>query len=186
MASDRGNPNARNILLTGRPGIGKTTVIVSLAERLRHLSVAGFYTEEIREGGQRRGFRAVTFSGHSAILAHVGFKGRRRVGRYGVDVEAFEQLVQPELARRADIMLIDEIGKMECFSSSFAPTLRDLLDAAMPLVATIALFGGGFIAEVKARSDVRIVSVTRENRSELPQSVAESVSRLDGASWSGT
>ncbi len=173
MAGDRPIIRPQNILLTGRPGVGKTTVIMRLAESLSHLPVAGFYTEEIREGGQRRGFSATTFSGQSTVLAHVNFKSRHRVGRYGVDVTAFEQLVQPELARPADLMLIDEIGKMECFSSSFVSAVRRLLDADTGVIATVALAGGGFIAEAKARSDVQILNVTRENRSDLPRHVAD-------------
>ena len=181
--STAGQPDmarSKNVLLTGRPGIGKTTVIMHLAERLRPAEVAGFYTQEIREGGQRQGFKATTFSGQSTVLAHTGFKSRQRVGRYGVDIASFEQLVSPELARPADIMLIDEIGKMECFSPGFVSTVRHLLDAAVPVIATVAVSGSGFIAEVKTRPDVQILNVTRENRSELPQRVAEQVNASNG------
>lgn len=162
-----------NILLTGRPGIGKTTVIIRLAEHVQDRTVAGFYTEEIRHGAHRQGFRAVTFSGRTGPLAHVNFKSQSRVGRYGVDVAGFENLVIPELARQCDLMLIDEIGKMECFSSRFITAARQLLDGATPVVATVAGRGTGFIAEVKARADVEIREVTHANRSELPKSLAE-------------
>jgi nucleoside-triphosphatase len=167
------NVHPDNILLTGRPGIGKTTVIMRLAERLAERAVAGFYTEEIRPGTHRQGFRAVTFSGHTALLAHISLKGSSRVGRYGVDVTAFENLVLPELARPADVMLIDEIGKMECFSTRFAMATRGLLDGVIPVVGTVASKGAGFIAEVKGRADIEICEVTRSNRDELPQSVAQ-------------
>ena len=175
MSVDSRSTRSRSILLTGRPGIGKTTVIMRLAESLQHLQVKGFYTEEIREAGRRKGFMAATFSGNSAVLAHVTVKSRQRVGRYGVDVPAFEQLVLPELTRPADLILIDEIGKMECFSSSFVSTVRDLLNAPTPIIATIAVSGGGFIAEVKARSDVEILEVTAANRDTLPQRLVETV-----------
>jgi len=165
---------SRNVLLTGRPGIGKTTVIMRLAELVRDRdNLAGFYTEEIRDGGVRRGFGAATFSGKSTVLAHVAFKAGPRVGRYRVDVPAFEELVIPELARPADLVLIDEIGKMECFSSRFVEVVRGLLDSPTPLVATVAVKGGGFIAEVRARSDVDIQEVTASNREELPQRLAQ-------------
>jgi nucleoside-triphosphatase len=180
MTEDQPPGAPRHILLTGRPGIGKTTVIVRLVERLQHLKVAGFYTEEMRERGQRRGFRATTFSDRSIVMAHVDIKTRHRVGRYGVDVPAFEQLVLPELARPADLILIDEIGKMECFSSSFVSTVRSLLDAATPVIATVAVSGGGFIAEVKSRPDVEILNVTYENRSDLPKSITSSIRARGG------
>lgn len=165
--------NGPNILLTGPPGVGKTTVIMRLAESLAGRAVAGFYTEEIRRAGHRQGFRAVTFSGHTATLAHVSFKSQWRVGRYGVDVSAFENLVLPELARQCELMLIDEIGKMECFSSRFVTAVRELLYGATPIVATVASKGGGFIGEVKARTDVETCEVIHANRDELPQSLAE-------------
>jgi nucleoside-triphosphatase len=163
---------ASNILLTGRPGVGKTTVVMRLAERLKDCRVAGFYTDEIREQGRRQGFRVTTFSGRTAILAHAGIKTPHRVGRYGVDVAAFEELALPELGRPSDLMLIDEIGRMECFSDGFISAVRELLDGAVPVVATIAISGGGFIAEVKRRPDVELWTVSAATRDELPQRLA--------------
>jgi len=115
MSSGQETCRRKHILLTGLPGIGKTTVIRRVVERLTDKTVAGFFTEEIREAGQRRGFRIATFSGGSGVLAHVNLKTNHRVGRYHVDVSGFERLVLPELRRPCDIVLIDEIGKMECF-----------------------------------------------------------------------
>lgn len=163
----------RNLLLTGRPGVGKTTVIVRLAEQLADRQVAGFYTEEIREAGRRQGFRAVTFAGGTTLLAHVAFDSRQHVGRYGVDVAAFERLVLSELTRPADVFLIDEIGKMECFSCRFTDAVRRLLGSPSAVVATVAASGGGFIAEVKARPDVEVFQVTHENRNDLPTRLGE-------------
>lgn len=95
-----------NLLLTGRPGVGKTTVITRLAEQLADRRITGFYTQEMREGGRRQGFRATTFSGEIIVLAHVEIRSRQRVGPYGVDVVAFEQLVLPEL-RNALLDVLD-------------------------------------------------------------------------------
>lgn len=172
-AHDRPQRRIPRYLLTGRPGIGKTTVIVRVAERLEDRAVAGFYTEEIRSGAQRQGFRAATFSGHTATLAHVDIRSRQSVGRYGVDVTTFENLVMPELARPCDIMLIDEIGKMECYSACFVRAVRELLDGGTAIVATVAAKGAGFIAEVKGRTDVEVFQVTISNRDELPRLLAE-------------
>jgi nucleoside-triphosphatase len=106
------------------------------------------------------------------VLADRAIKSRARVGRYGVDVAGFEDLVRPELARPSDLILIDEIGKMECFSRLFVETVRGLLDGPVPVVATVAVKGGGFIAEVKARPDVLIWTVSQENRDGLPDQLA--------------
>ena len=177
MTGDAPTSERRTILITGRPGVGKTTVILRLAERLPSKVIAGFYTEEIREGGQRQGFGATTFSGGRCVMAHTNLRSNKRVGRYRVDVAAFEQLVLPELSRRCDLMLIDEIGKMECFSSRFIEVVRGLLDGQTPLVATVAASGPGFIAEVKRRPDVELWQVTRENRDALPQRLVERLRR---------
>ena len=116
---DTSPPIARNILLTGLPGCGKTTVISRIVDRLAQLRLAGFYTREIRERGDRKGFEAVGLHGSSVVLGHVDFSGRQRVGRYGVDVAGFEKLIESELSgitADADAFVIDEIGKMECLS----------------------------------------------------------------------
>ena len=128
------------LLLTGRPGIGKTTAIARAAERLAHLRPRGFLTRELREGGRRVGFELRTLAGARATLAHVDLDTAERVGRYGVDVDALERVVVPELTvdPPTRLVLIDEIGKMECFSGRFVAAVRALLDARRPLVATVA------------------------------------------------
>jgi nucleoside-triphosphatase len=165
---------APHILITGLPGVGKTTVIRTLAKRLEEHGPAGFYTEEIRDKrGMREGFRLVTLCGRQLVLSHVRHPGPR-VSRYGVDVEGFERLLE-ELDLRhspAPLIIIDEIGKMECFSGRFIDVVTLLLDGPKPLVATIALKGEGFIQRVKGRPDCRLVTVTRENRDRLPDELA--------------
>ena len=167
---------AKNLLLTGAPGCGKTTVLRRVAERLGDLRLAGFLTLELREHGQRVGFEAIDLNGQRAILAHVRSRAPTRVGRYGVEPERLIPLVEENLVRPAgsvDIFLIDEIGKMECYCPAFVAAVRQVLEGPVPVLASIALKGGGFIAEVKARPDVRIIEVVRGNRDELPERLAE-------------
>jgi len=165
----------RHLLMTGLPGVGKTTLIRELATRLAEFEPAGFYTEEIRnERGIREGFRLVTLCGRRLILSHIRHPGPYRVGRYGVDVEGFECLLE-ELDLRdspAPLIIIDEIGKMECFSRRFIDNVMLLLGGPKFLVATIALKGEGFIKQVKGRPDCRLVTITRENRDRLPGELA--------------
>jgi nucleoside-triphosphatase len=166
---------AKNVLLTGLPGCGKTTVVRRLVKLLSARRLAGFYTDEIREHGHRVGFTAVSLGGLSATLAHVDFHGPRRVGRYGVDLESFEAIVEAELNRQpgeVGVFVIDEIGKMECMSPVFVEAVTRILDAPVPVLATIAAKGGGLIAQVKARPDVEIVTVTAANRERLPDELA--------------
>jgi nucleoside-triphosphatase len=178
----------KNLLLTGSPGCGKTTVLEGVGELLCDLRVGGFLTLELREHGQRVGFEAVGLGGRRVILAHVRFHSHVSVGRYGVEPGRLMPLIDEELARppgTVDAYLIDEIGKMECHSPEFIEAMRRLLEGPVSVVATIALRGDGFIAEVKNRPDVQIVEVTHSNREDLPGQIADWVKqRSDQANTS--
>lgn len=162
----------KNMLLTGSPGCGKTTVVLRLTERMGNRRLAGFYTQELREQGQRVGFEAVGLAGQRAILAHTRSRSRYRIGRYGVEPERLEALVRAELIQppdAVDAFLIDEIGKMELLCPIFVGAVPRLLDGSVPVVATVALKGHGLIAAVKARPDVRLLHLTHDNRDGLPE-----------------
>ena len=159
----------KNLFITGLPGTGKTTLIRKILERLPPgTAVSGFFTAEMRESGERVGFTVNTLDGQSGLLAHVRIGGPARVGRYGVDVAGFEGLVLPLLEPgRASLYVIDEIGRMECFSGAFCASVRRLLDSEAPVLGTVALKGGGFIAEVKSRDEAALYEVTFRNRDRL-------------------
>lgn len=86
------SPPITNLLLTGSPGCGKTTVVRRVIERLSHLRLVGFYTAEIRERGQRLGFETIGLGGGRAILAHVDFRTRHQVGRYSANVSSWNRV----------------------------------------------------------------------------------------------
>ena len=166
-------PKGRNLLLTGPPGVGKTTVLAEVARQLGGRKLGGFLTEEIRPERRRLGFALVPFRGKRRTMAHRDLASPHRVGSYGVDVAMIDEIAEAVLDPGADaeIFLIDEIGKMECFSSRFVAAIARLLDDPRPLVVTVARRGPGLIAEVKRRSDVELWQVTTENRRRLPNAV---------------
>ncbi len=172
-------PPKRHLLLTGTPGSGKTTVIRKVAEQLAGERPGGFYTEEIRAGGERLGFRLVAFDGAAAVLAHVDFPKTHRVGKYGIDVGALDAAVAAALTleRKTGLWLVDEIGKMECLSVGFVAAMRRLLAGAAPVVATVAQRGGGLIEEVKRREDCELWTLTRSNRDAMAQRVVAWLAR---------
>jgi len=160
-----------NILLTGNPRVGKTTIIKKVVENLK--DVGGFYTEEIREG-YRKGFRIITLDGKEGILAHMDIKSRYRVGKYGVNIEDLENIavksVEEGLDR--DIIVIDEIGKMELFSEKFRNILEKALDKGKVL-GTIMKKSNYFADKVKNRKDVKVLLVEESNRDMLVEEIKE-------------
>jgi nucleoside-triphosphatase len=161
--------------LTGRPGIGKTTVIRGIAESLGERA-GGFYTEEIRGPGGRKGFRLVTLDGQEAVMAHVDLRGqgRPRVSRYGVDVGAIERVGVAALRRAMDerrIVVVDEIGKMELFCAAFKEAVLQAVGGPHTVVATAMARPNPWVDALKAMPDVTVWEVTAGNRDGLAQRV---------------
>ena len=166
---------AGKVFLTGPPGCGKTTVARKIAGILGPRAI-GFFTEEVRDAtGTRSGFLVESTDGRKGELSRRRSGPGPRVGSYVVDVRSFEAVAIPSLAGADDkIFIIDEIGKMECFSEAFRTRVGEILDSEVLVLATIPLRGGGFFLQgIRNRPDVAIVTVTRENRDRLPREISE-------------
>ena len=142
---------------------------------LREAGIAarGFVTDEMRERGERVGFAIETLGGDRAMLAHVELPGPLRVSRYGVDLAAFEALAIPtlEAVRDDEVVVIDEIGKMELASRPFRASLSAIFARDVRVVATIQLAHDTFTDALKRRRDVEVLKVTSRSRDELPSAV---------------
>lgn len=169
-----------NLLLTGPPRSGKTTVIQGVVDRLRDhgYGVGGVFSPERRTDGQRVGFAIRdAMTGASATLADVGRERGPRVGKYRVDVAGLESIVEtafPAAREAADVIVVDEIAPMEVVSDLFVTEVRSALDAEIPVLAAVhGRSEDGFIGTVKERSDADLHTVTPENRDTLPDRLAE-------------
>jgi nucleoside-triphosphatase len=156
------------VLIEGRPGSGKTTAALAVLRILRAggVDVGGFTTEEIRAGGRRVGFAVEDCHGRRATLAHIDISGPPKVGRYGVDLAAFEDIAVPALQRSAEVFVIDELGKMELASNSFVTAVDQVLASGKPVVATVHMFRHAFTDDLKSRFGT--MPINRSNRDKLP------------------
>ncbi len=155
----------KNFLLTGLPGCGKTTLIKELISEI-NIEKKGFYTEEIREKGQRTGFRIITLSGKQAILAHKDFESTYRVSKYGVSISNLENIGVKEIEEALKgnfLIVIDEIGKMELFSERFKKAVMSALDSQNIVLGSILFSSHPFCDLIKNRKDTKLFVLTREN-----------------------
>ena len=163
----------KNVFITGLPGCGKTSLIKEILKELR-LNAGGFYTQEIREGGIRKGFKIITLDSKEGILAHVNVKSPYRVSKYKVNIKDLEEIGVNaifEALKKNKICIIDELGKMELYSEKFKKVVLAALDSKNKVLGTIKLTSDPFTDEIKRREDTTIFHLTRENRGEIKKEI---------------
>ena len=164
----------RNIFLTGPPSSGKTTVIQKVIAKIGK-DATGFYTQEIKKHGRRLGFMMKTLDGKEGLLGHEDIRSPYHIRRYGVSIKNVESIAVPAITPQSEdaIIIIDEIGKMECFSAAFCEAALKALDSPNRTLGTIAVGGTDFIQSIKERNDIRIYEVTLQNRDQLPDQLVK-------------
>jgi len=160
--------------VTGRPGIGKTSVLLRAAEELKSkgYKVGGMLSREVREKGVRVGFEIIDFhSGRRGWLAHVNQPVGPKVGKYRVNLNDLEIIGADSIrdaAKNAQIVIVDEIGPMELFSQAFREAVVEAMNSGKPLLGTIHFrVHDPLINMIKNRDDAEIIKVTYENRAHL-------------------
>lgn len=164
----------QHILLTGKPRTGKTTLLKRIIKGLK-FSCGGFYTEEIVKDNQRVGFKIKTLDGEEGILAEKHRKSRFRLGKYGINLEDLEGIgvkAIEEALKTKQIVVIDEIGKMELFSRRFKNAVLKTLDSGKRLIGVIHLADDDFLNAIRARKDVVIFEVNLSNHEEVLKKIS--------------
>jgi len=163
-----------NIILTGHPGVGKSTLLQKIIEEIQKKSLGkeifhGFLTKEILgEGGKRIGF-----SMDGGIIAHVNSKSETRVSKYGVNISVvdnvsyFNDVALPKFNENR-ILFIDEIGEIQLYSNVFKKMTKKILDRKQICLATMsAVFHNRFTDSIRKRSDISLIDVNIGNRDQL-------------------
>ena len=152
-------------LLTGQPGTGKTSLIKQVIADIE-IDAGGFYTEEIRTGNTRTGFRIVTLDGREAVLSHIDFNKRFQVGKYGVDIDALNEVGVTAILKAieySNLVVVDEIGRMELLSEDFRKAVQTAIGSDKRTLGTIMRNTDPFTDNIKRQPQVKLVTLTREN-----------------------
>lgn len=165
----------KKVALTGPPGCGKTTLIKNILSRTS-VTARGFITEELKENDRRVGFLARSLSNKKTILAQKGIKTEKRLGSYGLFLKDFENLILPDIFPpyiKDELIIVDEIGKMECFSKLFCRLVEEIIGSDTQLLATLGLQNHPFLNKIRQNSDIMIYEVSLENKEDILKKVLD-------------
>lgn len=163
--------------ITGLPGAGKTHALIRIIEMLREedpdVSVGGMIDEPVMEGKHRVGFTVRNIvTGETEVFAHTDYESKIMVGKIGMDVSRFDSVAVDAIKtamESCDIIVIDEIGKLEVESEAFVEAVRAALEAEKPMILTLHKKSRNpLLQDVRRRDDVRILEITPTNRNILP------------------
>jgi len=161
----------KNIFITGKPGIGKTTLIREILKEV-NLPSGGFYTQEIREEKGRLGFKIITLDGKEGILSHINFKSPYKVGKYKVNLKDLEEIAvrsMLEALGAEKLIVIDEIGKQEMFSEKFKEAVILALESKNKVLGTIKITPDPFTNKIRERKDTIVWELQEGNREEIKE-----------------
>jgi nucleoside-triphosphatase len=170
-------------LLTGKARIGKTTAIKNIINQMGPENFGGFYTEEIRDTIDRVGFNCVTLSGESAHIANVNSNSAIRIGRYGVEIDVFENIALRAIRESLNtkkITVIDEIGFMQMLSEPFHQMINEIVSSTTKVIlGTVARDSHPKIDPIKQLSGVKLYELNEDNRDLITGVIAEDIHKAN-------
>ncbi len=166
--------------ITGLPGSGKTYALLRVIEMLQsdELRIGGMINEPIEDGRHKVGFTVKDLAtGDTAVFASTSIESKVMVGKIGVDLSKLEEIgvkAIRDACQSCDIIVIDEVGKMEVESESFIEAVKEALDADKPMIITLHKKSRNpLLQDIRRRDDVRILEVTPTNRNILPYKIVK-------------
>jgi nucleoside-triphosphatase len=177
----------RLFIVTGSPGIGKTTVLSKIIDvvKERSYSVGGMLTSEVRVAGVRIGFEMLDVcGGKKGWLARTDQKEGPHIRKYQVNLQDLDTIGAKAILQAvtsSDIIVIDEVGPMELFSDKFAQAVVTAIDSTKPLVCIVHWkIRNQFIEGILRREDAETFTVNEQNRNRLPENIADKITKLLG------
>jgi nucleoside-triphosphatase len=166
------------VFLTGIPGVGKSTVVRKVVERIQQdgVKVGGMTSADLRSGSVRVGFEIRNLmTGEAGVLAHINQGTGPRIGKYHVKTEDLDRIGTGAIIsaiKHADLVIIDEVGPMELTSRSFKDAVQAALACGKPLLGTIHRSAQDpLVNAIRRNRDVEVIEVTNENRNSLPDTL---------------
>ena len=166
--------------ITGMPSVGKTEALIKIIDKIEvsGYKIEGMITETLLQDNKRVGFYVKDWlTNEREVFAHIDFDLKDKVGKYGVDLNVLERVGVTAIEKaindeNIDIIIIDEIGKMEMLSEKFCETVIDALDSEKPILVTLHKKSRTpLLQDIRRRDDIRILEVTAVNRNLLPYKI---------------
>ena len=171
----------KNILIRGKPRSGKSTLIQKLVELLkqRGKTIGGIITPEIREAGRRVGFEIIdVMVNDRGILSHINQREGPRISRYRVNLKDLNNIgvggIKKALEKNVDLIIIDEIGKMELFSKDFQEIIWEALNQ-QKVLGTIGQISHPFVTKIYERDDLQVITLSIQNRDQIFEQLSSSI-----------
>ena len=165
---------SRNILITGEPNTGRSKLLQVVLSEIPENNRRGFVTAQLPgELYTRNGFKIIRDDRAVQVIANIYLASLCRVDGCGVDIPGFESAIDPLFHYgENNHMYIDEIGQMQLTSERFRELVLNYLNAQNPFLATISkVYSNDFTEEIKRRSDVTLIELTKDNRDKVYGSV---------------
>ena len=173
-------------LVTGSPGIGKSTAVSKVVLRLKSagIIVGGCTTSERRADGARIGFEIRDLSsGKTGELASATSKVGPRVGKYRVNLTDLGRIGGAALeaaSSSSELVVIDEVGPMELVSPEFRKGVRSCINSGKPMLAVVhERLEDDLLSELRDRAEA-IVTLTMEDRDQAADELAETLLKAVG------
>lgn len=168
------------ILLTAPPRTGKSTLIKKIIQTLGEKNLCGFFTEEIHRDGERVGFKIKELNGDEFVFSHVDIVSDYKISRYNVDLEKFENFIDNVFSKidNDKILIIDEIGPMQCLSSIFKKKITELFNRPTVVLGTVFYQNFEWIDDIKKSDKVELIELNLENRDCIASEIVDKLKEI--------